>query len=168
MGTILTMNALSELLAESSSTEFHTALFDANPLPTFLLDSKFGVIEFNAAASDFLDTSLSEVFRHRPGDLLQCQNAVETIAECGASPGCRYCGVRNAITEAIHGHQTSRCSYQMELVRDDAPVRVDLLVTAAPVADRGQCLVLLILEDVTELSMLRHRMNPCHTAALMR
>jgi PAS domain-containing protein len=150
------MKAVEELLAESNSMEFHTVLFDANPLPTFVLDREFCVIDFNAAASDFLDTSLSEIFRHRTGDLFQCRNAVETMAECGASPACRHCGVRNAITEAFEGRRTSRCRHQMELIRDGERARVDLLITATPFTDRGQALALLILEDVTELSVAVH------------
>ena len=156
------MKVLEELLAESNTTEFHTVLFDANPLPTFVLDSEFCVIDFNAAASDFLDTSLSEVFRHRTGDLFQCRNAVETMAECGASPACRHCGVRNAISEAFEGRRTTRCFHQMELMQDGERARVDLLITAAPFTDRGQRLALLILEDVTELSA------PLHPSASTR
>ncbi len=149
-----------ELLTDSTAADFHTVLFDSNPLPTFVLDADSCVLDFNAAASEFLGTAPSEGFHHRLGDLFQCRNAVETIDRCGTTPDCSRCGVRCAIAGALNGRSISRSLHPMELIRNDELVHVDFLVTTAPTQDGNNRLALLILEDVTELMDLRQQEHP--------
>jgi hypothetical protein len=131
------------------NARFPEIVFDAFPTPTFVTDAELRVVHRNAAAR-----TLAEPGRDGPraGDLLGCARAAE--AGCGAAAGCSGCPLRAAACAALAAGVAVRRRIVLELAAAGGPGPVPLLVGAAP-GEPGSGLVVLALEDVTELTALR-------------
>jgi len=153
--------------AESSGIDpkqpdaFWQVIFQANPLPMFIVDEDVRIGEYNAAAGGFFKESKSKILRHRGGDALHCVHAIEGPEGCGTGAYCKTCMIRNSVTKAIQGNATHRVRAKMELLQDGRTVRIQLLVTATPIQFEGRQFVLLILENITELLTLRELLPVC-------
>lgn len=124
-------------------------VLDAFPTPTFVTDADLRVVHRNAAAR-----TLSGPGRdgQRVGDLLGCALAAE--AGCGAAEGCAACRLRAAATAALACGGAVRRRIVLEIAAAGGAEPAPLLVGAAP-GEPGSGLVVLALEDVTELTALR-------------
>ena len=50
----------------------HRVLFDAMPLPVFVVDEDVNILEYNAAAARLLDQNMLPGEHRRGGDVLRC------------------------------------------------------------------------------------------------
>ncbi len=135
--------------------EFYRAVLDAIPDPVFVLDSDARIIDLNASATRMLGGE--GVIGRRAGEALHCLQTQS--AACGQAPGCKDCVVRNSVAQALSGAPVHRMRHRL-VQRDNAPA-VDLLVTSAPIRHGGAELVLVTLEDITELLALRRILPIC-------
>ena len=136
-------------------------ILDAMPQPVFVMDGDYCIVDHNTAAAQFLKTNAPLVLRQLGGQVLQCLHATCATGGCGASEFCQSCVVRNSVTEACRGQRVTRRQTKMELLENGQIRPVELLVTAAPFAYDGRQLVLLILEDISELTALRGLLPIC-------
>lgn len=146
-------NAIDTLLADDVNGNLHTTLFDANPIPTFVLDVDHCVVDFNAAASAFVGAPVPDGVGLTLGDLVHCANA--SSGSCSSNPDCQSCGIRSSIQAALSGNITTRLMHRFERSIHEQTETVVVLVTAAPVQDGDNILALLIVEDVSEAVRLR-------------
>jgi PAS domain-containing protein len=135
------------------------AVFDALPSLVFVVDQDVRIQEYNAAASELLMADRATVLKRRAGDILHCIHAGETAEGCGRAPFCKDCVVRDSVTEAFHGKCVVRRHDRMEMVRDTTIKEMYALITASPLSYKGRSLVLLVIEDVSEIAEL-YRMIP--------
>lgn len=135
--------------------DFHKVVLDAIPDPIFVVDDDVRILDCNASAARMLGGAL--VFGSRGGEVLHCLHAEP--AGCGRAPACQQCVIRNAVARAYAGAPLERARHQLS--RREHTGEVDLLVTAAPIRYRGAALVLIILEDITELVALRQIVPIC-------
>jgi PAS domain-containing protein len=135
------------------NTDLIANVFDALPLPAFVVDHDFNVIDFNLAGARLLDRIPFAVLRLRGGDQLQCIHSIET-AEGAATQACQECIVKNFVKEVFDEAKACRKTGRMRLTREGKPADVDLLITVVPIPDESEPLALLILDDVGELSAL--------------
>ena len=104
--------------------------------------------------------------RRRAGEILHCLHATETPDGCGRAKACKDCLVRNSVYESKRGRRVVRRKVRMELVQEGHPREIYLLVTTAPFTHQGNSLVLLILEDISELMEIKE--HPAHLRPLQK
>ena len=129
------------------------AVLDASPTMIFVVDGDVRIRDCNAAALQLFGQGQSP-FQRRGGDALSCLQAVEHPDGCGHAAACRDCTVRAAVTQALHGQKTLRKRVALELVSGEALLDYYALITAVPFDYRGERLVLLTVEDISELTEL--------------
>ena len=140
---------------------FPEIVFDAFPTATFVADPDLRVAHLNAAARTLVGAPCLP--GERVGDLLGCALAAE--AGCGAAVGCAVCPLRAAASEALASGGAVRRRVVLDIAVAGGPEPVPLLVGAAP-AGPGSGLVVLALEDVTELTALRALWSSMCTGAV--
>ena len=127
----------------------------------FVVDGDVKIVEYNAAAGDFLKNDSSRILRRRGGEVLHCIHAKESPGGCGKVTHCKTCLIRNSVTTSIQGNTIHRVKAEMELEHEGSVTQMQLLVTTTPLPFPDRSLVLLILENVTELQTLRGLLPVC-------
>ena len=150
-------------------TQDHSrALFDAVPLPIFLVDEDVRILDFNPEAQKLLNQDREVVLKRRGGEVMHCLHSYDAAKGCGRGPYCADCALRNGVTRSLQTGDRVREKTVLEL-RDGSFTRtIELMVTTAPVAVDGRRLVLLILEDISELVQLRRLLPICSKCKKIR
>jgi hypothetical protein len=144
-------------------------IFNASPSASLVVDYDVRAMHFNKAAALLLGCpDCTRLLRQRGGDILHCLHATEDPEGCGRAPACRDCVVRNAVGKAMRGEQTYRQMAVMELLSEEGVAKANFLVTASPFNYAGQQLVLLALEDISELIALRGLLPICSNCKKIR
>jgi len=133
------------------------------PSPVLIVDDDVRILDYNVAGAGLLGQDRRLQYMKRGGDALHCVHSYESTGGCGKSADCRSCIIRNSVSEALRDGKVSRRRTMMELVDDKAKSRKEmmLLVTASPFRYEGKTLVLLILDDVSELMQLQRILPIC-------
>jgi PAS domain-containing protein len=147
---------------------FLRAVLDALPAPLFVVDDDVCIRDCNAAARAMVGAEGLPVLMKRGGEALHCIHAAETAGGCGASAACGDCVVRNSVRSAAGGGRVSRRMHRMLRAGAEGQVEVNVLVTASPFRYEGEALVLLVLEDITELDALRRIVPMCASCRKVR
>ena len=136
-------------------------VLDAIPSPILVVDDDVRIIGYNQAASELLAQNPELVILRRTGEVLHCVHSTESPKGCGRADFCGTCPVRNSVKESLSGHRVVRKRARMELDSQGEKVQIYLLVTTAPFTYKDQALVLLILEDISELMELKSILPIC-------
>lgn len=136
-------------------------VLDAMPAAVFVVDHDFRLVDANRAAERLMDSSTDRVLGQVSGNVMQCLNAVRAEGGCGKSAKCAECVVRSSVKAAERGESAKRRMVKLLLEQHGRVRDVSLLITAAPLTYEGRQLVLLVLEDVTELAELRQLLPMC-------
>ncbi|MGO4886102.1 MAG: PAS domain-containing protein [Bryobacteraceae bacterium] len=128
-------------------------MFDAMPLPAFVVDRDFNIVDFNLAGAKLLDRVPFAVLRLRGGDRLECVHTAESAGE-GSSEPCRDCIVKNFVREVFSQSEARRSTGRLRLTRGETAADMDFLITVAPIPDEAEPLALLILDDAAQLAAL--------------
>jgi hypothetical protein len=131
------------------------------PAAVLVLDEHLRLLDMNRAAEELLDSATDRVLGQVTGDVLQCLNAVRSEGGCGTSERCVGCLIRRAVRAGGRGEPAKRQMVSMLLEQRGRVRDVSFLITSAPLTYAGQRLVLLVLEDVTELAELRRLVPMC-------
>jgi PAS domain-containing protein len=129
---------------------FHRVLFDAMPIPVFVVDSDVSILEYNAAAAQLLGSEKQTVIRRRGGEVLRCLHATEVPEGCGRSPACSDCVVRESVQAAARGERVTRKLAKMELVTGRKTTKVNLRVSCQSFTYQQRTFILLILEGLND------------------
>lgn len=135
------------------------AIFNAIPLPTFIVDEDVRILDCNAAGGRLLGPDAHLALHRRGGDALHCIRAEPK--GCGQSAACEDCVIRNNVKRAFADGGTQRQTHKAELRSDGNTTVIDLLVTATLLPNPEARRVVLILEDVSELLTLRGLIPIC-------
>jgi len=139
---------------------YFRALFDAFPAPTFVVDEDVRVLDANAAAPGLVGERT--IFLHKLcGDMLRCVNCWKTGAACGTTEACSRCVVRRSVGDAFADDHAVRRRATILRTSESEIDELNLLVSASPFDHDGTRRVLLVLEDVSELTELRHIVPIC-------
>jgi len=131
------------------------SLFDTIPSPTLIVDHDVRIFDMNTAALALFGGNRDAILRQRGGEAFYCLYAKESPDGCGHGESCNNCVIRNSVKEAILGGKPHRKNMKSEMVSDSGVAEIHFLVTATPFPQNREALVLLILEDVSELVQLR-------------
>jgi PAS domain-containing protein len=132
----------------TSHPQFWRSIFDALPLPAFVMDEDVRIMNFNTEAEKLLGHAPRSSLWRRGGEVLHCVYAEKT--GCGKSKPCRQCLIRNSVKDAIGGLDTHRRFFQARLANNRGPVTVNLFVTARRLPETEPPQALLILENLGE------------------
>ena len=135
------------------NTDLIANVFDVLPLPAFVVDHDFNVIDFNLAGARLLDRVPFAVLRLRGGEQLQCVHSIET-ADGDPTEPCPECIVKNFVRKVFDEAEACRKTGRLRLTKEGKTADVDFLITVAPIPDESEPLALLILDDAAELSAL--------------
>jgi PAS domain-containing protein len=133
---------------------FHRVLFDAMPIPAFVVDKDMSILDYNAAAARLMGKNRRLVIRRPGGEVLHCVHFTKVPAGCGRAPTCSDCVVRKSVRAASRGHRVVRRTAEMELVRKGRPTKVNLRVSCQPFTYGKSSFILLILEGLNDLDEL--------------
>jgi PAS domain-containing protein len=134
------------------NTDLIANVFDVLPLPAFIVDRDFNIIDFNLAGARLLDQVPFAVLRLRRGNQVQCVHTIDT--EGDAAEACPECMGKNFLREVFGQTDAPRNTGRLRLIRNGRTADVDFLITVAPIPDESEPLALVILEDAAELAAL--------------
>jgi hypothetical protein len=142
---------------------YFRSLFDAVPSPVLIVDEEVRIRDYNIAGAALLGPDRKSHLLKRGGEVLHCVHSYEDPEGCGHSGFCSDCVVRDSVGEVLRGEAAFRRTAKMGMRHEPGGevTEVDLLLTAAPFLYQGKTLVLLILEDITELTLLRRILPIC-------
>ncbi|MBI4859945.1 MAG: PAS domain-containing protein [Candidatus Riflebacteria bacterium] len=137
-------------------------LLDALPMPILVVDDDVRILYHNQAAGLLVGPQPSQVLRRRAGDVLHCVNAAATPDGCGRAVACRDCRIRGGVGESIRGGRVARARAKVQLHSAGGIQELHLLITTAPLLPPGRSdSVLLILEDISELTAIKGLLPIC-------
>lgn len=145
----------------NKNLEYFQAIFEAVPVAVLVVDQDVRVLDYNVAAQSFLGSDKRIHYRVRGGEALHCLQAYASPAGCGHGPACDVCIVRNSVKQAMGGDKVTRRKARMQLSAAGAVREIYLLVTAAAMVHDTERLVLLTLEDVSELIQVQSLLPMC-------
>ena len=138
-----------EVLRESESEL--KAIHENAPLVMLLVDRQRRAIKMNAQALSMARCSMEESVGLRAGQALRCVRASDDPKGCGFGPACQDCGVRNSVLRAFEsGKALHRAEASIPYDHPDGPVDMHILVSAIPLTELKEDIVLVCLEDITD------------------
>jgi len=148
-------------MSAKDSSDMLRSVFDAIPSLIFVVDDDVRIQEYNAAAARLLLAERDTILKQRAGDILHCLHTSETAKGCGHALFCKKCIVRNSVTAAIHGESIVRKRSKMEIIQDGKTIEIYALITTSPFHYKGKEFVLLVIEDISEISELQRIIPIC-------
>jgi nitrogen fixation/metabolism regulation signal transduction histidine kinase len=123
-------------------------VLDLVPSTSFIVNETRQVIFANASALSALGLDSSEVIGARPGEIVKCVHARETLGGCGTTEACRVCGVVSAVLEALEDDKKSVKECRIVTEAGGATGGLDLLVTAVPISAGEGRFAVVTLHDI--------------------
>ena len=145
-----------------ATEKFYQAILNAIPIPIFLVNEDIQISELNDAATKTFGLDRELVLKQRGGDVLHCLHASEAPAGCGSGEHCPDCVIRNSVFGCLNGEEgVHRQRMKFKVVNGTSSRELELLVTAVVVPGDTSARALLILEDITELTLLKNIIPIC-------
>jgi hypothetical protein len=146
------------LLPEGSSL---LALLDAFPSLAFIADTDATVLEANRAARQWLGDRAGTHLGQRLGNTIDCIFPRDSRGDCGTTDFCPSCFVRRSIEAVLSGQPAPRRVAHMIVGAEGHSEDRWFQVSASPFALGDRKLVLVVLEDATQLVELRALLPLC-------
>ena len=123
-------------------------LFDAMPMPVFVVDEDVRILECNAAAVRLFGPDKQGIIKRRGGEALHCVHAMEVPEGCGHAPACPDCPVRKSVRAASRGRRVMRQEARMELAAGGKTPKADLQISCSAFTYERFKFILLVLEGL--------------------
>jgi len=146
------------LLPEGSSL---LALLDAIPSLAFIADANVTVLEANRSARQWLGDGVGTQLGQPLGNVFQCIFPRDSRGVCGTTDFCPSCFVRRSIEAVSSGRPAPRRLAHMILGTAVPSEDRWFQVSASPFTLGDRELVLVVLEDATQLVELRELLPLC-------
>lgn len=153
---------------ENANTDMIRSVFDSIPSIIFVVDSDVRIQEYNAMAAEFLKVQRSAILKRRGGEALYCLHSSDVPEGCGRAPFCKNCVIRNSVTEAFQGSRVVRRRTRLEIIRDGNKIEIYALITTSSFIFKETPLVLLVIEDLSEIAELRRMIPICSMCRKLR
>jgi nitrogen fixation/metabolism regulation signal transduction histidine kinase len=141
--------------------DYLRTVLDAIPFMVLVVDADMKIHDANLAAAHLLGDGYFTGLKRRCGEVLSCIHAIEAVGGCGTAPSCQECICRKSAEIALDNTKVSRQKCHMTILEDGKPKEIYFDVTAAPFAYHENHMVLLLLEETTELMLLRKIVPIC-------
>ena len=149
-------------------SEFLERLLDIIPALIMVVDDDVTILDANRELSNFWGIPREKFINERGGNILNCVNSHDSPQGCGRGTQCKTCILRNSVGEAVKGKKVSRKQTTMKFDLNGETKSLNLLITAAPFEYRGAIMVLLIMENISELVQLRKLIPICSSCKKIR
>jgi PAS domain S-box-containing protein len=143
-------------------------LLNAIPVPMFIVDEDVRILDLNTAAGKAFGFSRDEIHLRRGGEVFHCLHSEEVPEGCGRAPTCKECVIRNAVSNCLGAVATTQRRMKFEIRTDGPRTELELLISASPLPEAGKNAVLLIMENITEISTLRAILPICSMCKKIR
>lgn len=130
-------------------------LLNAIPVPIFIVDDDVRILDSNVAAERAFGLSKAVIRSRRGGEVLGCLRSHEVPGGCGKAPACKSCVIRTSVSKCLGAVTTTQRRMKFEILTDGNKAELELLISANPLPEAGKNAVLLIIEDITEMSKLK-------------
>ena len=144
---------------QATNADFLRSLIDAIPAVLLVVDEDVQILEYNLAAAALLGENRHAVLKRRGGDVLHCIHSTDVPEGCGRGPFCRECVIRNSVNDALRGRLHVRRRVQMEMTSEGTTRDFFGLINASSFEYDGAQMVLLTIEDISDILAL-HRIVP--------
>ena len=144
------------------------ALIDSLPSALFIVDKDFKICDTNPEAKKMFKVDAEEIIHRLCGEILNCQHAIEDEAGCGNTQYCEYCVIRRSVEIAGKGLSVYKKEYELKIKKDGRKSTRHALVTSSPFEYMGSDLILLVIEDVTEIYHLKRLLPICASCKKIR
>jgi len=135
-----------------SDEQLFTQVFENAPVIMMVVEEDRRIDRANKAALTFLGRSLEETLGLRGGTAFGCLNSLDDERGCGFGPECNKCKVRISVKDAFTaGTEHQRVEAIIPVAKDDRQGVLNLLVSTSIINLGGKKLVLLSLENVTDI-----------------
>jgi PAS domain-containing protein len=148
--------------------EMFRAMLDALPSLVFVVDQDVRIQECNAAASDLMMADRETVVKRRAGEVLHCIHSSEVPDGCGRAPFCKNCIIRDSVVEAFQGKRIVRRRTRIEFIRDANKIEIYALISASLFSFQDRPLVLLVIDDISEIAELYRIIPICSVCGKVR
>ena len=136
-------------------------IFNAIPIPAFVVNGDVQILDLNDTAAEFCGQALNLVYRRRGGDVLGCLHATDVSEGCGRGPACQGCIIRNSVALCLQGQIVSHRMVNLQLSHGLEVKELQALVTASPLPDGSEKLALLIVDSIPDISALGNVVPIC-------
>ena len=148
--------------------EFIEGLLDIIPALILIMDDDMNILDANSTVTDFLKVEKQSILHTRGGEVFNCINHTDVPEGCGRGPECKDCIFRNSVKEAVAGKKVLRKQMIFKYLQDYEEKHIYIMITAAPFNYLGDHLVLLILEDISEIIKLKKLIPICASCKKIR
>jgi PAS domain-containing protein len=153
-------------LSQNDAT-YYRAILDAIPLPVFIVDGDVRIRDLNVTASRTFGARKPDVYFVRGGDALHCLHSSDVPEGCGRGQHCKNCVIRRSVGRAIAGDTVYRTRMKFKFAKGLPDEHVEFMITASPIP-QSPGLVLIVLENVTEVSTLKDIIPICMNCRKVR
>ena len=121
---------------------------DSLPLGLLVIDHTGRVQAVNRLIERTIGVSNKEIRGKTIGEALGCITALKRPQECISKNNCKFCKVWNLCTTAINNNQAKRARTSLQIINDNQPKNVDLLIRAVPFSFGNKLFSYLVIEDI--------------------
>ncbi|MBW8042081.1 MAG: PAS domain S-box protein [Planctomycetes bacterium] len=145
-----------EKALQGSQVEFST-IFDNAPVVMFLVDSKRRMRRANQATIEFAKRQAKEIIGDRGGEALRCMHSLDNLKDCGFGDFCKTCLVQRTMLDTFEtGEGHYRVEAQLPFICGQKQQVSYILISTTPMMVSGEKMVLVCLEDITEMKQTEH------------
>ncbi|MFO8101444.1 MAG: ATP-binding protein [Dehalococcoidia bacterium] len=145
---------------KSDATLDLMTVFENAPIAMILVDRERRVRLANRAVADNVHCLENELIGLRSGEVLKCVYADAVSPGSSFESGCESCIVRNTILDTFQTNEKhDRVLAPIKVNRDDGVDTLHVLLSTIPIDTADEKLVLVCMEDVTELSLIEEELR---------
>jgi len=132
--------------------QFDHPVYEFSPIPMIVLDQDRQVKRVNRAAAEFARHHPGAMVGNLYGEAFRCFHALNSREGCGHTPDCGDCAVRRTVLEAFEkGAGRLRVEARVPMMRGVEREDLHVRISTSPLEISGQPMVLVCLEDISEL-----------------
>ncbi len=151
-----------------SSENFAMSYLDIIPATVMVVDDDLRILNYNKSTGEAFGLSKDVTLMQRNGEALNCVHSYETEEGCGYAEACKSCVIRNSVNQAMTEKTTRREQMKFSIKSGSSITDLDCLITAAPIVYENENRVVLVIEDIGELTALRRMIPICANCKKIR
>lgn len=143
-------------------------LLDIFPSPVLIINHAGIVTKINNAAAKVFGVNNQAVIMMPGGAVINCINAGDVGESCGNTEECKHCIFRNSFLKAMEGEKVVQNQGEIIRVENDREQYMQVMATASLFSLDSETNILLVIEDISELSLLRKILPICSDCKKIR